>query len=144
MPILDRRTFRSAERNETEVAFSKASAIPGPVKILVGLSLLQALYLAVTALIGTFTSADIGTASVIASFYFIIALALAVGAIAVWKAQRFGQPLVLVWQLFAVIIGVQTALGGDYLLGLATVIISGAVIMLLFTRSTLGYLTPSS
>lgn len=126
------------------MAFSKASAIPGPVKILVGLSLLQALYLAVTALIGTVTSADIGTASVIASFYFIIALALAVGAIAVWKAQRFGQPLVLVWQLFAVIIGVQTALGGDYLLGLATVIISGAVIMLLFTRSTLGYLTPSS
>lgn len=126
------------------MAVSKASAIPGPVKILVGLSLLQALYLAVTALIGTFTSADIGTASVIASFYFIIALALAVGAIAVWKAQRFGQPLVLVWQLFAVIIGVQTALGGDYLLGLATVIISGAVIMLLFTRSTLGYLTPSS
>lgn len=113
-------------------------------KILVGLSLLQALYLAVTALIGTVTSADIGTASVIASFYFIIALALAVGAIAVWKAQRFGQPLVLVWQLFAVIIGVQTALGGDYLLGLATVIISGAVIMMLFTRSTLGYLTPSS
>lgn len=126
------------------MAFSKASAIPGPVKILVGLSLLQALYLAVTALIGTVTSADIGTASVIASFYFIIALALAVGVIAIWKAQRFGQPLVLVWQLFAVIIGVQTALGGDYLLGLATVIISGAVIMLLFTRSTLGYLTPSS
>lgn len=128
------------------MASSRISAVPVPVpvKILVGLSLLQALYLVVTALVGTFSSADIGGASVIASFYFIIALALAVGAVAVWKAQRFGQPLVLVWQLFAVIIGVQTALGGDYLVGLTTVVISGAVIMLLFTRSTLGYLAPSS
>ncbi|WP_237223066.1 hypothetical protein [Rothia nasimurium] len=126
------------------MASSSVSALPIPVKILVGLSLLQALYLVVTALIGTFASSDIGGASVIASFYFIIALALAVGAVAVWKAQRFGQPLVLVWQLFAVIIGVQTTLGGDYLVGLATVGISGAVILLLFTRSTLEHLAPSS
>ncbi|WP_237199764.1 hypothetical protein [Rothia nasimurium] len=126
------------------MASSSVSALPIPVKILVGLSLLQALYLVVTALIGTFASADIGGASVIASFYFIIALALAVGAVAVWKAQRFGQPLVLVWQLFAVIIGVQTTLGGDYLVGLATVGISGAVILLLFTRPTLEHLAPSS
>lgn len=126
------------------MASSSVSALPVPVKILVGLSLLQALYLVVTALIGTFASADIGGASVIASFYFIIALALAVGAVAVWRAQRFGQPLVLVWQLFAVIIGVQTTLGGDYPVGLATVGISGAVILLLFTRSTLEHLAPSS
>lgn len=126
------------------MASSSVSALPVPVKILVGLSLLQALYLVITALIGAFASADIGGASVIASFYFIIALALAVGAVAVWRAQRFGQPLVLVWQLFAVIIGVQTTLGGDYLVGLATVGISGAVILLLFTRSTLEHLTPSS
>lgn len=125
------------------MASSSVSALPVPVKILVGLSLLQALYLVVTALIGTFASADIGGSSVIASFYFIIALALAVGAVAVWRAQRFGQPLVLVWQLFAVIIGVQTTLGGDYLVGLATVGISGAVILLLFTRSTLEHLAPS-
>ena len=124
------------------MASSSISALPVPVKILVGLSLLQALYLVVTALIGTFASADIGGASVIASFYFIIALALAVGAVAVWRAQRFGQPLV--WQLFAVIIGVQTTLGGDYPVGLATVSISGAVILLLFTRSTLEHLAPSS
>ena len=115
------------------MASSSISALPVPVKILVGLSLLQALYLVVT-----------GGASVIASFYFIIALALAVGAVAVWRAQRFGQPLVLVWQLFAVIIGVQTTLGGDYPVGLATVSISGAVILLLFTRSTLEHLAPSS
>lgn len=126
------------------MASSSVSAPPIPVKILVGLSLLQALYLVVTALIGTFASTDIGGASVIASFYFIIALALAVGAVAVWRAQRFGQPLVLVWQLFAVIIGVQTTLGGDYLVGLVTVGISGAVILLLFTRSTLEHLAPLS
>ncbi len=126
------------------MASSSVSALPIPVKILVGLSLLQALYLVVTALIGTFASTDIGGASVIASFYFIIALALAVGAVAVWRAQRFGQPLVLVWQLFAVIIGVQTTLGGDYLVGLVTVGVSGAVILLLFTRSTLEHLAPLS
>lgn len=126
------------------MASSSVSAPPIPVKILVGLSLLQALYLVVTALIGTFASTDIGGASVIASFYFIIALALAVGAAAVWRAQRFGQPLVLVWQLFAVIIGVQTTLGGDYLVGLVTVGISGAIILLLFTRSTLEHLAPLS
>lgn len=126
------------------MASSSALAVPRPVKILVGLSLSQALYLAFRALIGIITSTESGGAVVTASFYFIISLALGVGALAIWRAQRFGQTLVLVWQLFAVIIGIQTALGGDYLVGITAATIGGAVILLLFTRSTLEYLTPSS
>lgn len=120
---------------------TQARVTPISVKVLACICCVQIVYLVAVAVWGISASAQPGQATVIASFYFLVAAALGVGAGAVWRGQRFGQPLVLVWQLFAVIIGVQTALGGAILEGLVTLVLSATALLLLFSRSTLSHVT---
>lgn len=114
---------------------------PLSVKITLAISLGQVIYFLARTGLGIMDSADRGTTLVIAAFYLMVTLALAVGAYALLQGRRFGQPLVLVWQLFAFIIGIQTALGGQLLIGAGAVILSGVVILAVCAKSTVDYVT---
>lgn len=114
---------------------------PLSVKIAVAISLGQVIYLLATTGLGIIASADRGTALVIAAFYLVVTLALAVGAFALLQGRRFGQPLILVWQLFAFIIGIQTAVGGQLFIGAGTAVLSGMVILAVCAKSTVDYVT---
>ncbi|WP_421084609.1 hypothetical protein [Rothia nasimurium] len=117
---------------------------PTSVLIVAFIGALQMIYLVVVAIWGTIRADELGPATVLASFYFILAGALGLGLFALYQGKRFGQPLVLVWQLFAVIIGVQTALGGFYLMGISSTVLAGCAVLLLFSKDTMGYLGAGS
>lgn len=118
----------------------KASTPALPVLAICLLSTCQALYLIYSALSGILLSDQKGPAAVAASFYLILTLALAVGSWGLWAGHRFGHSLLLVWQLFALIIGVQTATAGFLVLGIASSLISGCQLLLLFSGPTLSHL----
>ncbi|WP_237188472.1 hypothetical protein [Rothia nasimurium] len=118
--------------------------VPVSVLVLALIGAVQITYILGDAILGILSSENLGVASVLASFYFILAGVLGIGLFAVYQGRRFGQPLVLVWELFAVIIGVQTALGGYFLMGIASTALAGACVLLLFTKETLLYLASSS
>lgn len=118
--------------------------VPLSIKIAVVVSLAQVIYLLVTTVLGVIASEDMGASLVIAAFYILIALALAVGSIALWQGRRFGQPLVLVWQLFALIIGVQSAVGGQLFWGIITATLSGIVVLATCAKTSIEYVTPKT
>lgn len=115
--------------------------VPLSVKIAVAISLGQVLYLLVTTGLGVVASPEKGATLVIAAFYLLMTLFLAGGAIALFQGRRFGQPLVLVWQLFAFIIGVQSAVGGQLFFGLATAFLSGVVVLATCSKATVDFVT---
>lgn len=113
---------------------------PHTVKLAVLLAGLEVALVALSAVIGIFASSDMGAALPIGLFFLLVAASLALGIVFLWKRRRAGRSLILVWQLFAVIIGVQTALGGAVAGGIVTAAVGGALILLLFAPSTATYL----
>lgn len=116
-----------------------ASRVPTAVKLASFLVTAQGLLLVAGSVLGVALSEDKRNSLVLASFYLLIAISLLVGAVAQWKRQRFSRALILVWQLFGVIIGVQVALGGALLQGIAAASVSGIVIILMFTKEVLRH-----
>lgn len=117
-------------------------SLPLTIKLILALTSLQILYLLIDVIQGLLVADQLGQASVIASFYLILALALGSGAAGLYQGKGYGRALVLVWELFAVIIGVQLALAGATFWGIASLALAAAVILLLFSRSSLAYLFP--
>lgn len=115
--------------------------VPLSVKIAVAISLGQVFYLLVTTGLGAAVSPEKGATLIIAAFYLLITLFLVGGALALLKGRRFGQPLVLVWQLFAFIIGVRSVVGGQIFFGLAIAILSGVVVLASCSKATVDYVT---
>lgn len=116
--------------------------LPLTIKIILALTSLQVLYLLIDLLQGLLAAHQLGQASVIASFYLILALALGAGAAGLYQGKGYGRALVLVWELFAVIIGVQLALAGATFWGLVSLGVAATIILLLFSSSSLAYLFP--
>lgn len=140
LPVLDRNSTYQAVMKVVRMNRLLGDA-PLSIKIAVAVSLGQVLYIFVTTGLGVVASADKESTPVIALFYILIAVALAGGAIALLRGRRFGQPLVLVWQLFAFIIGVQTAVGGQLYIGIGAAFMSGVAVLATCAKSTVDYVT---
>lgn len=118
------------------------SKMPRAVIAVVSLCCLQVIYLVITTLTGLWRAESSSAVAVSAAFYFLITAALGAGALALLQGKRFGFPLVLVWQLFAVILSVQLMLSGVYLLGGLSLAVSAMVVLLLFSRAVLEHIKP--
>lgn len=100
----------------------------------------QALAVTVLAFMGLLASSDRSVSLPLFIFFLMVAASLLAGIFALAKKRPFGRSLVLVWQLFALIIGVQSALSGILIYGLVMAVTGGFTLLLLFSRSTLDYL----
>lgn len=100
----------------------------------------QALAVTVLAFMGLLASSDRSVSLPLFIFFLMVAASLLAGIFALAKKRPFGRSLVLVWQLFALIIGVQSALSGFLIYGLVMAVTGGFTLLLLFSRSTLDYL----
>lgn len=113
--------------------------LPAAVKLTVSLVVLEVLALLFFTVSGVMTANDLRGASVVGSFFLLIALSLVIGVVALWKHRPFSRALILVWQFFGVVIGVQTALSDAPLYGVPVVLLSGAIIILMFTQPLLRH-----
>lgn len=75
-------------------------------------------------------------ASALGVFYIIVGLSLVFAVYGIFQAKRYARSLVIVWQLFAVIIGVQLAVIGYYP-ALLAIACGGIVIVLMFSKTAL-------
>ena len=121
----------------------KLLALPASLKAVVAILSLEALALALWAVILVIVAIQSGQLSVYASyafgvFYLIVAFSLVFSAQGIFNRQRFGRSLAIVWQMFAVILGLQMFFAGAAL-GLVATLAGGAVLLLLFTRSALAH-----
>lgn len=114
------------------------------VRLTVGLVMLEVLALLIFTVSGVITANDLKGASVVGSFFLLVAISLAVGAVALWKRRPFSRALILVWQFFGLVIGVQAALSGAPLYGVPAVVLSGFIIMVTFTQPVLRHTRPAS
>lgn len=113
---------------------------PAAVKAVLGVAGGQALAVLALAFMGLLASSDRSVSLPLFIFFLMVAASLLVGIFALAKKRPFGRSLVLVWQLFALIIGVQSALSGFLIYGLVMAVTGGFTLLLLFSRSTLDYL----
>ncbi|MEX3609560.1 hypothetical protein VVR12_00710 [Rothia sp. LK2588] len=84
--------------------------------------------------------AGVGSAMMLGLFFVVVA------AVMLWAARLFthgrgaSRAMVLVWQLFIIIIGMQIALAGQWLIGIPAVAIAGIITVSLFTRAVHSHL----
>lgn len=121
----------------------KILTLPAPLKAVTAILLLEILALLFMAVLLVIVAMQSGQMSVYASyafglFYLIVALSLVIALNGVINKKRFARSLAVVWQLFALIIGIQVSLSGAGL-GLAAALAGGAVLLLLFTRPALEH-----
>lgn len=121
----------------------KFLALPAPLKAVTTVLLLEALVLITWAVVLVVVAMQSGQMSVYASyafglFYLIVAGSILVAGNGVLERKRFARSLAIVWQLFAVIIGLQVFLAGASL-GLLATIVGGIVLILFFTKSALAH-----
>lgn len=121
----------------------KLMLLPPTLKAVIGVLTLEALALVVWAVILVVVALQSGQLSVYASysfglFYMIVAISLLIAANAVVNKKRFGRSLAVVWQLFAVILGLQMFFAGSAL-GLVATVAGGLVLILLFTKPSLSH-----
>lgn len=114
-------------------------SLPAAVKLTVSLVALEVLALLFFTVSGVMTADDVRGASVVGSFFLLVAVSLGIGVVALWKHRPFSRALILVWQFFGVVIGAQTALSGAPLYGVSAVLLSGAIIILMFTQPLLRH-----
>lgn len=72
--------------------------------------------------------------------FLLIAATIALGGKGLYHGRLFSRALILVWQIFAVIIGTQIAIGGQPMIGIPTIALAGGTIVLLFSSPVLTYL----
>lgn len=121
----------------------KISVLPISLKTVVAILSLEALFLVIWAGVLVVVAIQSGQLSVYASyafgiFYLIVAASLFFAAHGIIEGKRFARSMAIVWQLFAVIIGIQMYFAGAAL-GLVATIAGGAVLIFLFARGSLNY-----
>lgn len=115
------------------------------ITILVALEALGIIAYAVM-LVLAFSQSGLGLGNVImlALFFVAVAAVLGVSARNLGRGKSSARSMILVWQLFLVIIGVQILLGGQPLLGVLGVVLGGAILVLLFVPATQKFLEEHS
>ncbi|MDO4917530.1 MAG: hypothetical protein Q3974_07935 [Rothia sp. (in: high G+C Gram-positive bacteria)] len=121
----------------------KATA-PAPAKIAAALAALESLLIAVYAILllvaSVHSSLGIASIAMLAIFFLLVAGIIGFSAVKLLQGKSFGRSMLLVWQLFFVILGVQTIWGGQLLAGILATVLGGAILILLFTKSVNNFL----
>ncbi len=126
-----------------------AVRLPAPVKVILSLMALEVLAVLAIAVLMVVSAAHTPGESVTSAILLAVAFVLIAGALAVAmagmrKGRLFSRALTLIWQVFGVIIGTQTALGGQPGIGIPVVVVSGAVLLLLFSTPVMNHLRINS
>lgn len=121
---------------------------PAPAKSAAALATLESLLIAVYAILLLVVSVNssLGVASIamLAIFFLLVAGIIGFSAVKLLQGKSFGRSMLLVWQLFFVILGVQTIWGGQLLAGILATVLGGAILVLLFTKSVNNFLAGSA
>lgn len=112
---------------------------PGSIKVAAGVGFLEALAIAGYSVIMIISAGasetGMGRIIALAIFFLVIAAVIAFSACKLLAGKPSARSMLLVWQLFAVILGVQTGVGGQLFIGLLAVFLGGLAIMMLFSSS---------
>lgn len=123
--------------------------LPTPVKVILSLMAVEVLAVLSIAVLMVVSAANtpgesVGSAALLAVAFVLIAGALIIAMAGMRKGRLFSRALTLIWQVFGVIIGTQTALGGQPAIGIPVVIVSGAILLLLFSTPVMNHLRTNS
>ncbi|MDO4252676.1 MAG: hypothetical protein Q4C74_05520 [Rothia sp. (in: high G+C Gram-positive bacteria)] len=112
----------------------------GPVKLICILAYLEVVMLLVLGFSLTVVALSQGHFSIFSSlmlggFFLLLALLLTLGINLLSRGKPSGRSILLVWQLFAIMLGVHNALAGQLLVGILVAVIAAIILLLLFSSA---------
>lgn len=120
---------------------------PAQAKFAAALAALESLLIAVYAILLLVASihSSLGLASIamLAIFFLLVSGIIGFSAVKLLQGKTFGRSMLLVWQLFFVILGVQTIWDGQILIGVVATLLGGVILVLLFTKPVNNFLVGS-
>lgn len=117
---------------------------PGAIKIAATIGFIETLMIVSYAVLMVLSAASnggsVGMAVALAAFFVLIAATIAFSGYRLLQGKPSGRSMLLIWQLFIVILGVQAMLGNQFFVGLCGTVLAGINIILLFASSVNAYL----